>query len=53
MMSEGDWYQRFLLMVRATARILDEACATRPADLEQVELLKEMSFRFFEPMFPA
>ena len=51
--SEDEWYQRFLLVVRTTARVLDEACATRPADLEQVELLKEMAFGFFEPYFSS
>lgn len=49
--SEEEWYQRYLLMVRTTARVLDEACITRPADLEQVALLKEMAFGFFEPYF--
>ena len=49
--TEDEWYQRYLLVVRTTARVLDEACAARPADLEQVALLKEMAFGFFEPYF--
>lgn len=51
--SEEEWYQRYLLIVRTTARVLDEACITRPADLEQVALLKEMAFGFFEPYFSS
>lgn len=51
--SEDDWFQRFLLIVRTTSRVLDEACATRPADLEQVALLKDMAFGFFEPYFSS
>ena len=51
--SEEEWYQRYLLMVRTTARVLDEACITRPADLEQVALLKELAFGFFEPYFSS
>lgn len=48
---EDEWYEMFLAIVRATSRILDDACAERPADLEQVEALKEMAFNFFEPHF--
>jgi hypothetical protein len=49
--SEDESYAMYLTMVRATSRILDEACSTRPADLAQVELLKELAFGFFEPNF--
>ena len=49
--AEDEWYEMFLAMVRATARILDDACASRPANLKQVEALKEMAFNFFEPSF--
>lgn len=49
---EDDWYEMYLAMVRATSRILDDACAVRPADMKQVEALKEMAFNFFEPHLP-
>lgn len=51
--SEEEWYQRFLLIVHITSSVLDEACITRPADLEQVALLKELAFGFFEPYFSS
>ena len=49
--SEDEWYEMYLAVVRATARILDEACSSRPADLGQVDALKQMAFNFFEPSF--
>ncbi len=50
-MTEDDWHAMYLTIVRATAKILDEACSQRPADLAQVELLKELAFGFFESRF--
>ena len=49
--SEDEWYEMYLAVIRATSRILDEACSVRPADLGQIEALKEMAFNFFEPHF--
>ena len=51
MKSEDEWYEMYLAVIRATSRILDEACSVRPADLGQIEALKEMAFNFFEPHF--
>ena len=51
-MSEDEWHGRYLTMIRSTSRLLDDACADRPADLAQVELLKELAFGFFEPYVP-
>lgn len=48
---EEDWYYMFLTIVRTTSRLMDEACAQRPADLKQIEMLKELAFNFFEPHF--
>ncbi|MBU3675357.1 MAG: TetR/AcrR family transcriptional regulator [Solirubrobacteraceae bacterium] len=49
--SENEWYEMYLAVIRATSKILDEACSVRPADLGQIEALKEMAFNFFEPHF--
>lgn len=46
-----EWEAAALTVIRSVSRCLDEACATRPADLEQVELLKDLTERFFEPYF--
>ena len=51
MKSEDEWYEMYLAVIRATSRILDEACSVRPADLGQIGALKEMAFNFFEPHF--
>lgn len=46
-----EWEAASLTAIRSVSRCLDEACATRPADMEQVELLKDLVERFFEPYF--
>lgn len=48
---EEDWYYMFLTIVRTTSRLMDEACAQRPADRKQIEMLKVLAFNFFEPLF--
>lgn len=48
---EDEWYEMWLAVVRATSRILDDACSMRPADQKQIAALKEMTFNFFEPHF--
>ena len=46
-----EWAAAALTVIRSVSRCLDEACSTRPADMEQVELLKDLTERFFEPYF--
>lgn len=47
--SEEEWTEITLTQVRAVGHCLSKACATRPADLRQVELTKDLAYRYFAP----
>ena len=47
--SEDQWREITLTQVRAVGHCLEKACATRPADLRQIELTKELAYRYFAP----
>ena len=47
--SEKEWREITLTQVRAVGHCLVKACSTRPADLRQIELTKDLAYRYFVP----
>lgn len=47
--TEEEWSAITLTQVRAVGYCLTKACAARPADLRQIELAKDLAYRYFIP----